>query len=175
MYQTFLRPYVSRHETEIDRQLLEWKARGWDLFAQYWQIGANMGHTAFHQGLEYLAAQSFRAKVNNGNPMSHQKKDGSEEMADAKRSSFESRQNSMSGKNKKWPPSPPPSPSLKRYTVETPKFRRVESRKLEDGETVMIEDDLSKDSLTQARSRLRRLNTGSDSPRTPRSPHPKDL
>lgn len=64
MYQTLLRPLVSRHENDIDRQLMELKARGRDLFTHYWQISAKMGHSAFFQGLEYLAAQSVRMKAN---------------------------------------------------------------------------------------------------------------
>lgn len=88
-----------------------------------------------------------------------------------KRASFESRQNTLSGKDKKWPPSPPPSPSLKRYSVETPKYRTVKtprSFQSEEDEVVTPRDDegFSKDALNQARARLRRLNTGS-----PRSPH----
>ncbi|XP_028784905.1 putative HVA22-like protein g [Neltuma alba] len=63
VYQTVLRPVVARHENEIDRQLMELKARGRDLVAHYWQISAKMGHSAFFQGLEYLATQSIRLKA----------------------------------------------------------------------------------------------------------------
>lgn len=64
VYQTFLRPYVSRHESEIDRQLMEWKAKGWDMFSRYWGMFAKSGHSAFFQALEYVATQSVRLKVN---------------------------------------------------------------------------------------------------------------
>lgn len=116
------------------------------------------------------------------------------EMTNSKRSSFENRQNIMSGKNKKWPPSPPSSPSIKRNTVETPKPRtvkthldsktqnlQVEEEEEEEEEAVKPEpmtlkegeDEHTKDSLSQARARLRRLNTGS--PRTPHSPQRREL
>ncbi|XP_028787480.1 putative HVA22-like protein g [Neltuma alba] len=63
VYQTVLRPVVARHENEIDKQLMELKASGRDLVAHYWQISAKMGHSAFFQGLEYLATQSIRLKA----------------------------------------------------------------------------------------------------------------
>ena len=47
VYETLLRPYVSKHENEIDRTILEWKARGWDYVIFYWQYCAKFGQTAF--------------------------------------------------------------------------------------------------------------------------------
>lgn len=60
MYQTLLRPYVAKHETDIDRKLLELRARAWDLAVFYWQNCAQMGHSAFFQTLQYLASQSSK-------------------------------------------------------------------------------------------------------------------
>ncbi|XP_054800924.1 putative HVA22-like protein g isoform X2 [Prosopis cineraria] len=171
VYQTVLRPIVSRHENEIDRQLLELKARGRDLVAHYWQISAKMGHSAFFQGLEYLATQSVRLKASP--PQSYMQQDSApREMNASKKSSSED--NSAVGKIKKSPPSPPPSPSIKR--VETPKFRsvRVHHQVLEDDVILKEgEEGYSKDALNQARARLRRLNTGS--PRSPHSPIRREL
>ncbi|KAI3939158.1 hypothetical protein MKX01_002026 [Papaver californicum] len=64
VYATFLKPYLSKHETEIDRKVLELKARAWDMFILYWQNFATYGQTAFFQILQYLAAQSSKAKEN---------------------------------------------------------------------------------------------------------------
>ncbi|XP_050889230.1 HVA22-like protein i [Lathyrus oleraceus] len=66
IYETVLRPYVSRHENDIDRTLQEWKARGWDYAIFYWQYCAQFGHTAFVQFLQQLASQSskFTTKSN---------------------------------------------------------------------------------------------------------------
>ncbi|TQD69662.1 hypothetical protein C1H46_044806 [Malus baccata] len=65
VYKTFLRPYVAKHETDIDRKLLEMRARAWDLTVFYWQNCAQYGHAAFLQALQYLAANStnFAAKT----------------------------------------------------------------------------------------------------------------
>ncbi|CAL5357017.1 unnamed protein product [Camellia sinensis] len=57
-YETFLRPYISKHETEIDRKLQELRARAWDLAIYYWQNGTKIGQSIFIQALQYMAAQS---------------------------------------------------------------------------------------------------------------------
>ncbi|KAK4272687.1 hypothetical protein QN277_021206 [Acacia crassicarpa] len=173
VYQAVLRPVVSRHETEIDRQLMELKARGRDLIAHYWQISAKMGHSAFFQGLEYLATQSVRMKAAAPPQKSYMEEESTPQGTNgSKKSSTED--NSTVGKIKKSPPSPPPSPSLKR--VETPKFRSVRLQQQMEEDVVVLkegEEGYSKDALNQARARLRRLNAGS--PRSPHSPYPREL
>lgn len=70
IYETLLRPFVVKHETDIDRKLLELRARAWDLAIYYWQNCTSLGQSAFFQVLDYLAAQSGKfsgtsAKVKN--------------------------------------------------------------------------------------------------------------
>jgi len=60
IYETVLRPYVSKHENDIDRTIQEWKARGWDYAIFYWQYLAQFGQTAFVQALQQLASQSSK-------------------------------------------------------------------------------------------------------------------
>ena len=60
VYEVLLRPVVAKHETDIDRKLMELKARAWDLVSFYWQHCANFGQTTFVQMLQFLAAQSSR-------------------------------------------------------------------------------------------------------------------
>ncbi|KAI7979279.1 HVA22-like protein j [Camellia lanceoleosa] len=57
-YETFLRPYIAKHETEIDRKLQELRARAWDLAIYYWQYCTKIGQSTFIQALQYMAAQS---------------------------------------------------------------------------------------------------------------------
>jgi len=64
IYESVLRPYVSKHENEIDRKLMEWKARGWDYVIFYWQYCAKFGQTAFVQALHHLASQSTKISAN---------------------------------------------------------------------------------------------------------------
>lgn len=35
VYETLLKPYIAQHETEIDRKIMELRARAWDFFIFY--------------------------------------------------------------------------------------------------------------------------------------------
>ncbi|XP_015898855.3 HVA22-like protein j [Ziziphus jujuba] len=65
IYETLLRPYIAKHETDIDRKLVEWKAKVWDVVSFYMQNSAEFGQSAFFQFLQYLASQSARFQNNN--------------------------------------------------------------------------------------------------------------
>lgn len=69
IYETVLRPYVSKHESDIDRTLQEWKARGWDYVIFYWQYCTQFGHTAFVQALQQLASQSSKLTTKSTTPV----------------------------------------------------------------------------------------------------------
>lgn len=58
MYDSFFRPYVAKHETEIDRSLLELRTRAGDIAVLYWQRAASYGQTRIFEILQYVAAQS---------------------------------------------------------------------------------------------------------------------
>lgn len=58
IYETFLRPYVASHETEIDRNLLELKARAGDMVFLYWQKAAIYGQTRIFEIFQYIASQA---------------------------------------------------------------------------------------------------------------------
>ncbi|XP_058087759.1 putative HVA22-like protein g isoform X2 [Magnolia sinica] len=60
VYETFLQPYLTKHETEIDRKLLEVKARAWDMALLYLQNVTSQGQSKFFEFLQYLAKQSAR-------------------------------------------------------------------------------------------------------------------
>ncbi|KAL9263957.1 HVA22-like protein [Drosera capensis] len=58
VYDSFFRPYIAMHETEIDRNLSELKIRAGDIAVQYWQKAATYSQTRFFDILQYVAAQS---------------------------------------------------------------------------------------------------------------------
>lgn len=58
MYDSFFRPYLAKHETEIDRNLLELRTRAGDIAVLYWQRAASYGQTRIYDILQYVAAQS---------------------------------------------------------------------------------------------------------------------
>ncbi|KAL6867492.1 hypothetical protein ACP4OV_015516 [Aristida adscensionis] len=58
IYGTFFKPYISQHENEIDRSLLELRARATDAVFIYVQKAASVGQNTFFDVLKYVAAQS---------------------------------------------------------------------------------------------------------------------
>ncbi|XP_010941257.1 putative HVA22-like protein g [Elaeis guineensis] len=58
VYGTFFRPYMVKHETEIDRNLLELRTRAGDILVLYWQKAWSYGQTRVFEILNYVASQS---------------------------------------------------------------------------------------------------------------------
>ncbi|KAJ4770617.1 HVA22-like protein [Rhynchospora pubera] len=58
VYDTFFRPYLSRHETQIDRHLLEFHTRASDVASVFFLRVASYGQSRFYEVLQYVAAQS---------------------------------------------------------------------------------------------------------------------
>ncbi|XP_039051473.1 HVA22-like protein j [Hibiscus syriacus] len=65
VYDTLLRPFMARHETEVDRKIQEIKARIWDFIFKYCQHFAVMGQGKFFEMLQYMANQSLKFKQAN--------------------------------------------------------------------------------------------------------------
>ncbi|XP_076943219.1 putative HVA22-like protein g [Bidens hawaiensis] len=59
VYDSFFRPYISKHETDIDRNLMELKTKAGDMFVLYWQRAASYGQTRIYDVLQYIASQSI--------------------------------------------------------------------------------------------------------------------
>lgn len=192
VYETVLRPYVSQHENDIDRKLLEWKARVWDFAIFNWQYCAQFGQTAFFQALQYMALQSS-TKIST-NPVS-QKNEVQSESAPEMPSiqSLKMKQSSGLNKSKKWSQSPPSTPSIRRNFSETPKSKttqpdldsQTEYSEEEEGEAIMEPEPVTigegqdvprvsvKDRINRARARLKKLDTQNS--RTPRTPQRREL
>lgn len=58
VYDSFFKPYVAKHETEIDRNLLELRVRAGDMTYTYCQKVVSYGQTRIFEILQYVAAQS---------------------------------------------------------------------------------------------------------------------
>ncbi|KGN60028.1 HVA22-like protein i [Cucumis sativus] len=76
VYDSFFRPYVAKHETDIDRNLLELRTRAGDIAVIYWQRAASYGQTRIYEILQYVAAQST------ARPRQSQRQQGSRVPAD---------------------------------------------------------------------------------------------
>ncbi|CAN6463553.1 unnamed protein product [Victoria cruziana] len=64
VYETFLQPYVARHETDIDRNLLELRTRAGDMAVMYCQKAAKYGQTQVFEVLQYVASRSSGSRTN---------------------------------------------------------------------------------------------------------------
>ncbi|CAM8936590.1 unnamed protein product [Rhodiola kirilowii] len=58
VYNSFFKPYMAKHETEIDRSLLELRTRAGDMVLIYWQRAASCAQTRIFDILQFVAAQS---------------------------------------------------------------------------------------------------------------------
>ncbi|KAJ6927354.1 hypothetical protein NC651_011421 [Populus alba x Populus x berolinensis] len=58
VYDCFFRPFVAKHETEIDRNLLEMKVQAEEIALIYWQKAAAYGQTKFFEILQCVSSQS---------------------------------------------------------------------------------------------------------------------
>lgn len=58
VYDSFFRPYLAKHENDIDRNLVELRTRAGDIAVLYWQRAASYGQTRVFDILQYVAAQS---------------------------------------------------------------------------------------------------------------------
>ncbi|MED6134382.1 hypothetical protein PIB30_036532 [Stylosanthes scabra] len=173
IYETILKPIISRHESDIDRKILEYKARAWDIITFYWQIAAQYGSGAFVQALQYVASQSVRMTANPPPAATNQKKEEQQEVPISTQPSpiNKLKQIPSLSKNKKWPPtnSPPSSPSATTLVHRgTPKSRANNTEEEEEDELGM-DDSSVRERINKARARLRRMESG-QSPRTPRTP-----
>ncbi|XP_073276355.1 putative HVA22-like protein g [Primulina huaijiensis] len=58
VYDSFFRPYIAKHESEIDRNLLELRTRAGDMIILYWKIAVRCGQTRIFQILQYVTSHS---------------------------------------------------------------------------------------------------------------------
>ncbi|CAM8919091.1 unnamed protein product [Rhodiola kirilowii] len=58
VYSSFFRPYLAKHETEIDRNLMEIKTRVGDIAVVSFKRAATYSQTKVYDVLQYIAAQS---------------------------------------------------------------------------------------------------------------------
>ncbi|KAI3677038.1 hypothetical protein L1987_86656 [Smallanthus sonchifolius] len=62
VYHAMLRPFVARHETDIERSLLEMRAKAWDVAVYYWHNSSELGQTRFFEIIHYLTSKRSRPR-----------------------------------------------------------------------------------------------------------------
>ncbi|KAF3543132.1 hypothetical protein DY000_02001929, partial [Brassica cretica] len=134
VYETLLKPYIAQHETEIDRKIMELRARAWDFFIFYFHNFAQAGQSTLIQAFQYVLAQSVLFST-----AAAAKQPPMEPNVNVKtRSPVETE------RGRKWPPPTPGRDSAGTFNGD---------------EGVNIPDTLPGSPITDARAKLRRSNS----------------
>ncbi|KAL4591835.1 hypothetical protein LXL04_004808 [Taraxacum kok-saghyz] len=69
VYEAMLRPFVERHETDIETSLKELRSKAWDVAIYYWHNSTELGQTKFFDIFHYLVSKPSRPELlqNHGN------------------------------------------------------------------------------------------------------------
>ncbi|XP_071690470.1 putative HVA22-like protein g [Rutidosis leptorrhynchoides] len=62
VYNAMLRPFIARHETDIERSLREMRAKAWDVAIYYWHNASELGQTRIFEIFRYLASNPSRPR-----------------------------------------------------------------------------------------------------------------
>uniref|UniRef100_M4CM67 HVA22-like protein n=1 Tax=Brassica campestris TaxID=3711 RepID=M4CM67_BRACM len=163
VYETLLKPYIAQHETEIDRKIMELRARAWDFFIFYFHNFAQAAQSTFIQAFQYVLAQSLRfpaaaaanqppnVNVKTQSPVETESEPNSPPAPrelNKSLSALRSLEKQTSRGRKGPPPTPPQTPGR-------------EAAGTFNGEGVDIPDTIPGSPITDARARLRRSNSRS--------------
>uniref|UniRef100_A0A5B7A6Q8 HVA22-like protein n=1 Tax=Davidia involucrata TaxID=16924 RepID=A0A5B7A6Q8_DAVIN len=142
VYETFLRPYVAKHETDIDRNIQELRARAWDLTIYYWQNCAKMGQTTLFQMIQYLASQSGRITNTTSEKAENHHSNEAPPPSPNAQSPFHRASKLKQPSDKKRPPLPPQPPTMtNRSMARTPKSNAVQVHLHSQTEFIKTEDE----------------------------------
>lgn len=72
VYDTMLRPFIYRHETDIERSLKQFRDRAWDVAIYYWQNSTELGQTKFFDILGYLISKPSPSRTQSQGLQNHQ-------------------------------------------------------------------------------------------------------
>nr|XP_043610852.1 putative HVA22-like protein g isoform X2 [Erigeron canadensis] len=62
VYNAMLRPFIARHETDIERSLREMRAKAWDVAIYYWHNSSELGQTRIFEIFRLLASNPSRPR-----------------------------------------------------------------------------------------------------------------
>ncbi|XP_042513992.1 putative HVA22-like protein g [Macadamia integrifolia] len=129
VYETFLLPYVAKHETHIDRKLLELRYKAWDLASYHLQNCASYGQNTFFQFLQYLASQTSKAKGPRSQNVDPQPPNSSPPPPPPRAMGRQPADEQTQQSSKKRTSTPPQSPiSMKRTEFQWPKSDVVQEQ-----------------------------------------------
>ncbi|XP_038687153.1 putative HVA22-like protein g isoform X2 [Tripterygium wilfordii] len=63
VYDTLLRPYITKNEPDLERKLQDLRGRAWEFAIYYWNNCTDLGQTKFFEMLQFLANQSGKSSI----------------------------------------------------------------------------------------------------------------
>nr|XP_043634842.1 putative HVA22-like protein g [Erigeron canadensis] len=107
VYDTMLRPFIVRHETDIESSLKRFRDKAWDVAIYYWQNSTELGQTKFFDILQYIISKPSNSKPTSQGLQNNQSSgDGRPPPPPMTPSFFGSQQ-----ENERWAPTAPPVPT----------------------------------------------------------------
>ncbi|XP_024984802.1 putative HVA22-like protein g [Cynara cardunculus var. scolymus] len=108
VYEAMLRPFVERHETDIERSLKELRAKAWDVAIYYWHNSTELGQTKFFEIFHYLVSRPSTPLVMENHQNSG---DGRPPPPPVNPASFFRSEQA----DERWEPTAPPLPNTSRH------------------------------------------------------------
>ncbi|XP_073047194.1 putative HVA22-like protein g [Primulina eburnea] len=137
VYENLLRPYVSKHEIDIERSLWEFRERAWNLAIYFWQNCTELSSTKILQFFQFVTSQS--AKITES---TFQNTEGQHSM-EAPPPSMLTRIFSRNRPNKQRPHPIPPPPAA--YHTHTPISESMQPHLHHQSHLIRPEDSLIPD------------------------------
>ncbi|KAI3447415.1 hypothetical protein Pfo_004080 [Paulownia fortunei] len=123
VYETLLCPYVSRYETDIDRSLLEFKERAWNLAIYFWHNYTELSSKKILQFFQFVVSKSASITLPNSQ-LQNAENQQSNLAPPPTPPSTPSGMFKRNKSDKRRPPIPPPGPSTP-HRSQTPKSQSI--------------------------------------------------
>ncbi|KAL6575068.1 hypothetical protein OROMI_012353 [Orobanche minor] len=174
VYDTLLRPYVSKHEIDIDRSLIEFRDRAWNLAMYYWHNCTELGSTKILQFLQFIPSQSGKSERTTTTTKELGFENASNQQHDGTPLASPRRYFGIFRRSKPDKRRPATGPSTSYRNYQTPKSKAIKVELQKQRQFISPEDVLTRDSkgaleersggldheIEAARVRLRRFIDG---------------
>ncbi|KAK1410979.1 hypothetical protein QVD17_37522 [Tagetes erecta] len=110
VYDAMLRPFIVRHETDIERSLKQFRDKAWDVAIYYWQNSTELGQTKFFDIVRYM----FTKPAASSPPSSSQGMQNHQRSGDGLPPPPPTSNPTLFGSeqsNDRWAPTAPPAPT----------------------------------------------------------------
>ncbi|KAL5788788.1 hypothetical protein ACOSP7_005737 [Xanthoceras sorbifolium] len=131
VYNSWLRPYIAKHETGIDRSLLDLKIKAREIGLIVWKKAEGYGQTRFLEIMHYISSRSSLSQTSSDQYLYNSASNSTDRKQSSKQLLLDSRRESVSWKNHEQPQEaghlPTSTPSRLQPTAATQSSKNVTS------------------------------------------------